>query len=123
MRALCLLKVTTMIFLMWGATSVSLATNVISQSNTAPALDFSLDNQANNLSGIYLSAITSEHPYYFRSSHRKLVLTITQDGNQIIATNEFWKIKSDDISIRGSRDSSEGWGGWNLTRLQAIDRG
>lgn len=148
-RILCLLKSTTMIFLLWGISSVTLATNVISQSTTAGIPDSSLDSQANDLSGIYVSAITSEHPYYFRSGHRMLVLTIAQNGNQIIATNESykiriegelvgdtikfymypnivsastgvlgsWKVNNDSISFRGSWDSSESRGDWNMTRL------
>jgi hypothetical protein len=59
MRASCVLKATTMIFLLWGTSSGTLATNIISQSTTAGLLDSSLGTQASHLSGIYLSAFTS----------------------------------------------------------------
>jgi hypothetical protein len=77
MRLLIVLKIILVPSLFWTVSAPALA-------DSDPVRDFS---------GTYVSAITSQHPYFFRSPNRNLVIEIEQTGDLITATDSKFNLK------------------------------
>ena len=77
MRLLIVLKIILVSSLFWAVSAPAMA-------DSDPVRDFS---------GTYVSAITSQHPYFFRSPNRNLVIEIEQTGDLITATDSKFNLK------------------------------
>ena len=77
MRLLIVLKVILVSCLIWAVSAPAMA-------GSDPVRDFS---------GTYVSAITSQHPYFFRPQNRTLVIEIEQTGDLITATDRKFNLK------------------------------
>ena len=77
MRLFIVLKIILVSSLFWAVSAPAMA-------DSDPVRDFS---------GTYVSAITSQHPYFFRSPNRNLVIEIEQAGDLITATDSKFNLK------------------------------
>jgi len=90
----------------WSSSSIwgKWTLNAIGKGNTIAIANLNTNQNKQsvsgpNITGTYVSEITSNHARYFRKKYRKLVITFKQDGNSVTASDNTYK-----VDIWGTRD-------------------